>query len=172
MIYDFVLYGGEDTFRFHRFSEEETLGFGAQIVLALCQSIKRRPAMVFFDNFFTSPEVLYILRQNYGIFALGTVRNNRLRGAENVLTSEKMLKKKERGSYSQVVCNNNKLAVVRWNDNKCVTLISSYTNSEPVQKIKRYSKDAKRKVDMDCPNVVKNYNKHMGGVDLADMLAL
>lgn len=171
MIYDFVLYGGEDTFRFHRFSEEEeTLGFGAQIVLALCQSIKRRPAMVFFDNFFTSPEVLYILRQNYGIFALGTVRNNRLRGAENVLTSEKMLKKKERGSYSQVVCNNNKLAVVRWNDNKCVTLISSYTDSEPVQKIKRYSKDAKRKVDVDCPNVVKDYNKHMGGVDLADML--
>lgn len=34
IIYDFVLYGGDDTFRNHKFSEEElSLGFGAQVVI-------------------------------------------------------------------------------------------------------------------------------------------
>ncbi|CAG4969354.1 unnamed protein product [Parnassius apollo] len=80
------------------------------------------------------------------------------------------MKKKPRGSYAQVVCDKNRLAIVRWNDNKAVTLISSYVGAEPVEKIKRYCKDSKNKVDVDCPQIVKDYNKHMGGVDLADML--
>lgn len=59
MIFDFVMYGGEDTFRFHKFTEKEaTLGFGAQVVLALCQSIKKKPAFLYCDNYFTSPELL------------------------------------------------------------------------------------------------------------------
>lgn len=69
-----------------------------------------------------------------------------------------------------MVCNKSRLAIVRWNDNKPVTLISSYVATEPVEKIKRYCKEAKGKVDVDCPQIVKEYNKHMGGMDLADML--
>lgn len=171
MIYDFIMYGGEDTFRYHTFSEEESsLGFGAQVVIALCQSIQRKPAVIYCDNFFSSPELFYILRENYGIFALGTIRNNRLRGAENILPTEKDLKKKERGFFVEATCNHNRLAVVRWNDNKAVTFISSFVASAPIEKIQRYSKDAKKKVDVQCPQIVRQYNKHMGGVDLADML--
>lgn len=171
MIYDFVMYGGEDTFRNHTFTEkEQSLGFGGQVVIALCQSIKQKPAMVYFDNFFSSPELVYLLRNDYGLFSLGTIRKNRLRGAEGKLIGEKTLKKKKRGSYSRVVCNKNKLSVVRWNDNKCVTLISSYTDAEPIHKVKRYCKVAKKKIDVDYPNIVKDYNQNMGGVDLADML--
>lgn len=171
MIYDFLLYGGEDTFRFHVFTEKEaSIGFGAQVVIALCKSIKSKPAFVFCDNFFSCPELFYILREEYGIFGLGTIRNNRLRGADTVLPAEKIMKKKPRGSHAQVVCEENRLAAVRWNDNKVVTLISSYVGVDPVEKIKRYSKEAKMKIDVDCPQIVKEYNRHMGGVDLADML--
>lgn len=86
------------------------------------------------------------------------------------MISEKALKKKQRGSFSQTVCHKSKLSVVRWHDNKAATLISSYTDAESVHRIKRYCKNAKRKVDVDYPNIVKEYNKNMGGVDLADML--
>lgn len=90
IIYDFILYGGEDTFRFHNFTEEEmSLGFGAQVVIALCKSIKKIPAFVFCDNFFSCPELFYILREKYGILGLGTIRQNRLRGADAVLRAEK-----------------------------------------------------------------------------------
>lgn len=171
MIYDFVMYGGDDTFRSHKFNKQEsTLGLGAQVVIALCRTIKRKPAVVCFDNFFSSPEKVFFLREHYGIFSIGTIRSNRMRGAQDLLISEKALKKKERGSYSQVVDKKNKLAVLRWNDNKCVNLISSYTDAEPVQKISRFSKEAKARIDVDCPNIVKQYNKLMGGVDLSDML--
>ncbi|KAF9406912.1 hypothetical protein HW555_012890, partial [Spodoptera exigua] len=171
MIRDFVIYGGEDTFRFHKFTDKEaSLGFGAQIVLALCQSIKRKPAIIFCDNFFTSPELLNVLREEYGIFGLGTIRGNRLRGAEKILPDDKSFKKQRRGKCAQVVCDRSKLAVVKWNDNKPVTLLSSYVGVEPMEKIKRYSKEEKGKVDVDCPQIVKEYNKQKGGVDLADML--
>ncbi|KAJ0172494.1 hypothetical protein K1T71_011633 [Dendrolimus kikuchii] len=150
MIYDFILYGGEDTFRFHNFTEEElSLGFGAQVVIGLCKSIKKNTSFcILRQYFFSCPELFYILRENFGIFGLGTIRKNRLRGADAVLRA-----------YDQAVCDKNRLAVVRWNDNKVVTLVSTYVGTEPVEKIKRYCKEARQK-----------YNKHMGGVDLADML--
>lgn len=171
MIYDFVLYAGEDTFRSHKFTEQESsLGFGAQIVIALTQTIQKKPATIFCDNFFSSPELFYLLKVNYGVFGLGTIRSNRIRGAEKLLPDEKSMKKKQRGAFSQVVCDANKLVIVRWNDNKPVTLISSFVGSEPVQKIKRYCKEQKQKIEVDCPQIVREYNKHMGGVDLADML--
>lgn len=171
IIYDFLLYAGEDTFRYHTFSEEEeSLGFGAQVVIALCQSIDRKPAIIYCDNFFSSPELFYVLREKYGIFGLGTIRNNRIRGAEKVLPDEKAFKKKPRGHFAEVSCDKNRLAVVRWNDNKIVTFISSFVASEPVEKIVRYSKEEKKKVEVECPQIVRQYNKHMGGVDLADML--
>nr|XP_026491734.1 piggyBac transposable element-derived protein 3-like [Vanessa tameamea] len=171
IIYDFVLYGGDDTFRNHKLTEEElSLGFGAQVVIALCQSICQKPSFVFCDNFFSSPELLFILRENYGVFALGTIRGNRLRGAEKVLPTEKAMKKKPRGHFVESICDKNRLAVVRWNDNKAVTFISSFVASEPIEKIRRYSKDAKAKIDVQCPQIVRQYNRHMGGVDLSDML--
>ncbi|KAF9807340.1 hypothetical protein SFRURICE_007055 [Spodoptera frugiperda] len=70
-----------------------------KVVIALCQSISQKPSFVFCDNFFSSPELLFILRENYGVFALGTIRGNRLRGAEKVLPTEKAMRKKPRGHF-------------------------------------------------------------------------
>ncbi|KAI8437382.1 hypothetical protein MSG28_011717, partial [Choristoneura fumiferana] len=112
---------------------------------------------------------MFILRHDYGIFGLGTIRSNRLRSAEKLLPGDKDMKKKPRGNYAQVV-SDQKLAIVKWYDNKAVTFISSYVGTEPVEKTERYCKNARAKVAVDCPKVVKEYNKHMGGVDLADML--
>ncbi|XP_053603783.1 LOW QUALITY PROTEIN: piggyBac transposable element-derived protein 2-like [Plodia interpunctella] len=166
-----MLYGGDDTFRgIHFTEEEESLGIGSKVVIALCKTEKKKASTIYFDNYFTSLELVYILRENYGLFSLGIVRQNRLKDAGNKMVSEKILKKKGRGSFSQVVCNENKISVVKWFDNKQVTLVSSYTDAYPLEKIKRCCKESKGRVDVTCPQIVKHYNRHMGGVDLADML--
>jgi hypothetical protein len=171
LIYDFILYAGADTFRDIEFKpEEECLGVGAKTVLALCQSIKKRPCVVYFDNWFTSLELIYLLRHEYGIFSLGTIRKNRLKDANELLLSDKILIKKGRGSNCQVTCNENHVAIVQWYDNKPVTMASSYVDSFPMDKVRRFSKESKTYVEIPCPQIVKHYNRHMGGVDLADML--
>lgn len=85
------------------------------------------------------------------------------------MPTEKTLKKKGRGAFCQVVCNDNKISIVKWFDNKEVVLASSYVDAHPVEKIKRFSKDVDRRIDVNCPQIVK-HNHHMGGVNLADML--
>ncbi|KAF9405413.1 hypothetical protein HW555_013841, partial [Spodoptera exigua] len=170
-VYDFLIYGGEDTFRSIDLSPvESSLGMGAKVVIALCKTIPD-PAcfVVYFDNFFTNLELIHYLREEMGIFSLGTIRANRLRGAEKKLMSDKALKKNPRGSHSQVVCNNKKVCVVKWYDNKCVTTASSYVDVHPISTIQRYDKEKKMRSALPCPEIIKQYNAHMG-VDLADML--
>ncbi|KAF9411149.1 hypothetical protein HW555_010011 [Spodoptera exigua] len=92
VVYDFLIYGGGDTFRFHFFTEEEnSMGLGAKVVLALTKSIYSETCMqnLCFDKFFRSIELLQYLRDEYGVFALGTIRANRLREAEKKLPTDK-----------------------------------------------------------------------------------
>lgn len=64
---------------------------------------------------------------------------------------EKEMKKKERGAFSESTCDNNCLPVVRWNDNKAVTFISTCVARDPIEKIQRYCKDSRKNVDVQCP---------------------
>lgn len=169
MVYDFFPYAGESTFRNHEFSEaEEGLGFGAKVVIALSKSIQNKAlSVVYFDNFFSSLELISYLREEFGILSLGTIRCNRLRSCP--LKSDSDLRREGRGSFDQAVDNSNRNVVIKWYDNKSVILCSSYIASNPVETIQRYSKVGGGKVQIVCPQLVKHYNSHMGGVDLADM---
>ena len=101
-----------------------------------------------------------------GIKTLDTVRENRCGGAR--LLSDNELKKKGRGQYD--FCSSENVIAVKWHDNKCVTLLSNAVGVEPVGSVKRFDVEAKCKVDIPCPSFVLAYNKHMGGIDLSDML--
>lgn len=171
-VYDFLVYGGEDTFRYHVFSnEEECMGLAAKVVVALSQTIQQPACKVlYFDNFFTSLELIHHMRNEYGIFSLGTIRSNRLREANEKLPTDKNLKKRGRGSFAQVVSNESKIAIVKWFDNKCVTAASSYVDAHPSHNVLRYNKVTKTRQQVACPNMIRHYNSRMGGVDLADML--
>lgn len=177
---DFLLYGGEDTFSTLDFTtEEESHGLGGKVVHALCKSIPDQPgSVVFFDNFFCSLGLITYLRNEKGILSLGTLRANRL--GPSPLASDKDLQKKGRGTFQQIVDNTRKIVIVKWIDNKPVLLCSSFVDAYPLSIAKRYQKSknqeivqgtsSTKKIDVACPHIVKEYNAHMGGVDLADML--
>ena len=169
IVYDFIANAGKSTFRPDDFTDAEMkLGQGAQVVLTLCRSIPDpRNSKVYFDNFFTSFELISHLR-SAEIYAIGTMRQNRLRNVE--MKNDKVLGKEPRGSYDYRTDAAAGITVVKWRDNKVVTLASSFVGVHPLTTMKRYDKVAKSKVDVTAPNIVRQYNVHMGGVDLADML--
>ncbi|KAJ8876071.1 hypothetical protein PR048_023980 [Dryococelus australis] len=63
-----------------------------------------------------------------------------------------------------------KVYLVRWIDNKEVLLATDFVGRNPQSRDTPYSKEEQKKIDISCPNTVKGYNTHMGGINLTDML--
>ncbi|KAG1937626.1 piggyBac transposable element-derived protein 3-like [Pimephales promelas] len=168
-VYDFMVYTGKSTFDGSTQTQDKEFGLGENVVLQLCKTI-RNPSdcVVYFDNFFTSLGLVTHLNDSMGLRNLGTIRKNRLMGCS--VAEDRDLLRRGRGSFDFRVDNDAKLAVVKWADNKTVTLVSSCASVNPVGQVRRYSKEEKRKISVPCPKIVSEYNTHMGGVDLADMM--
>jgi len=124
---------------------------------------------VFYDNYFTGVDLQVYPAKN-GIHSVGTVRSNRLPSC--TLMTEAQLKKEGRGAIDEktVVIDGVHLSAVRWHDNKAVTLLSTFAGSEPISEVSRWNNKSKCRETVQCPNVIKVYNSHMGGVDLIDSL--
>ena len=117
------------------------------------------------DNFFTSTKLIRYL-QLKSIAATGTVRLCRMENPP--LKDVKMMEKEARGASDVAVDANINMAAVRWKDNKVVNVLSTFAGKDPVQKVKRYSQEAKKRIDIPQPKVVHVYNRYMGGVDRLD----
>ena len=150
-------------------SEVRETGLGEHVVTKLTKAVQNVypdcAFSVFCDNFFTSPSLLSNL-QTKNIKITGTVRQNRVDKCP--LLDVKSFKKKPRGFYDYRLDQNDSICAVRWHDNNVVTLLSNEFGVQPIQKAKRYSTALKRRVEIDQPNVVAQYNKFMGGVDRLD----
>ena len=101
-----------------------------------------------------------------GILSLGTLRENRMMGCQ--LKSERQLGEREAIVY-KVSCDGD-ICVVRWLDNRVVTLASTFAAVELRDKVKRWSTFAKEHIEVSRPFAVKVYNCYMGGVDKVDFL--
>ncbi|CAB4067154.1 unnamed protein product [Lepeophtheirus salmonis] len=117
------------------------------------------------DNFFTSPRLVRLLKEN-GIAATGTLRANRTENAPLIANDE--IKKGSRGISNVVNDNKYNVTLVRWKDNKVVTVASTLYGKEPMKRASRYMKDNGGRVYRDQPNDISVYNRHMGGVDKLD----
>lgn len=170
MVYDILPYAGADTFSHVTFSaEEEALGLGGKVVVYLCRTLQNpEESAVFFDNFFCSIELIKYLKETFGTVSLGTIRSPRMRGCP--LLEDKALLKKGRGHYDQKTEKTSGVTIIKWVDNKVVNLASNFVGVQPEGTVKRFSKEESKKVAVPCPRIVLEYNNHMGGVDLADML--
>ena len=71
---------------------------------------------------------------------------------------------------SSDVVNDNKsnVTLVRWKDNKVVTVASTLYGKEPMKRARRYIKDKGGRVEIDQPNSISVYSKTMNGVDRMD----
>ena len=102
-----------------------------------------------------------------GILSVATIRKDRMKGCN--LPSENNMKKMGRGTHSYKCDLNSSLVIVWWYDNKCMNVCSNYANPEPVSSMKRWDQVNKKHVNINCPDVIKDYNKSNGVVDLANM---
>ena len=171
-IHDIMMYQGQSTFDAHRVQlpdNQASMAVSVKIVLALSKTIDRAgPSIVYADNFFLSLKCVQELKEHYKCRYTGTARENRV-GNPPIMTVKAMNSKKvPRGTFDNR--SSNDVIVVRWKDNKPVTLISNDKGINPVVKVKRFCKVQKKRVEVDCPVVVAEYNAHMGGIDKSDML--
>ena len=168
-VYDFEVEGGLGSKGAPADSEPPTeCGESGFVVLRLTSDLDPFKHEVFFDNYFSSPELLKYLKQEKKIWAVSTLNGKRARQCP--ISTEKEMKKNGRGFSQQFVDTSGSVVVTTWYDNKRVLTVSNYAGKEPLGICKRYDRAAKKKIDVERPFSVEVYNKFMGGVDKADML--
>ena len=117
------------------------------------------------DNFFTGQKLLRLLKEN-GIAATGTVRANRMENEPLQAVDE--MQKFARGSSDVVNDKESNVTLVRWKDNKVVTVASTLNGKEPIKIACRYIKNKGGRVKIDQANAIFVYIQTMGGVDRMD----
>ena len=97
--------------------------------------------------------------KDQGIFAVGTLPQDRLRGCK--LAMEKEMKNSGRGTIHQFT-EKNGLVVCVWFDNRRVITISNFTGKGPISYAKRCDGKEKKVVQIPHPSSVQIYNRFMG----------
>uniref|UniRef100_A0A3B3S9X6 PiggyBac transposable element-derived protein domain-containing protein n=1 Tax=Paramormyrops kingsleyae TaxID=1676925 RepID=A0A3B3S9X6_9TELE len=166
MAYNFEFHVG----KIQPVSRMPDLGASSNIVLRVASIIPSyQNFKLYHDNWFTSIG-LEVEMAKRGIHCLGTVRTNRLKGCP--LKTDKEMKKMGRGSFEEKVATYDGVQIIanKWQDNRSVTLLNTFTGAHPVLQVERWDKTKKETINVTCPTSVSVYNKHMGGVDLMDSL--
>ena len=96
------------------------------------------------------------------------MRADRMRNCP--LSKERDLKKKGRGSFDFRCDKDKDVLLCRWFDNKVMAVASNVHSVEPTHHVKRYDGKEKKHIEVECPALIKEYNKKMGDVDKCDML--
>ena len=72
------------------------------------------------------------------------------------------MKKEERGTYDYRFDSNEKILIIKWEDNKRATVGTNYDTVLPIRNVQRCQRDKKCKGNVPQPNVLNSYNKYMG----------
>lgn len=162
IVYDIEVYVGKGTIK------KTNLGISGDVVVRLTEGLpKNKNFKVYIDNWFTSHALLVEL-YSLGLLAIGTVRANRIPDIN--FKNDKILKAAGRGSSDYYTDTNNTIFALKWFDNQCVHVASSFVGHAPEEPVKRWSVAEKKYISVSRPAIIKQYNQHMGGVDLHDML--
>ena len=160
--YDFYVYTGKT-------NEVYTHGLGHHVVMKLVQPLLNQGYHVFFDNFYTSMQLLKDLFAQ-GTPSCGTVTENRKGFPNSMKQGKNWAKKRERGEMRWK--REGQCLALQWVDNKVVTMLSTIDNANDFVSV-----DRKKKVDgkwetlsVRKPFTIERYNKYMNAVDRSDQL--
>jgi hypothetical protein len=150
--------------------KKRQFGVGESVILKLTEEIpENKNDTVGFDNYFTSLRLLCILRQKR-LNAISTIRNNRLQTLKDMLECDKSLKKRGRGSYDWRSDHAKRITIVKWQDNKAITVASNFISHQLGTPAERYLASKGEYEDIPGPSAVETYNKVMNGVDVCDQI--
>lgn len=136
---------------------------GLRVVKELTIDLVGKNYSVYFDNFFSSVELLIYLQQNK-INAAATTRPNRKNFPKDFPTDKEMI----RGNFAWRSTRTG-ITATKWKDRKGIHFLSNMHSPLTETSVRRKEHDGSTK-QIACPAVVQDYNKHMGCVDKADML--
>ena len=146
------------------------LGFGASAVANLNSKLGVKQTSNYYNtinNYFTSLALLRHL-STMRLAVTRTVRTNRMENAP--LQDIVKMNKEKRGSSDVVTDVSSNITAVRWKDNKFVNAISAFTGKQPIQQAKRCCHRENRRVNIEQPNILNQYNTSMGVVDCTDLV--
>ena len=142
--------------------QDTSLPLSMRVVLSLCSDLKLKGYHVYFDNFYTSPDLCRRLLEN-GFGSCGTVRTNR-RGIPKTFR-EKKLKKGEVTTY-----NDGQILGLKWMDKRPVAVLTTIHDNSMMTITRRTRSSEQGTQTIQKPTVIEKYNTYMGGVDKADQL--
>jgi len=156
-ICSFDIYTGKDPAR-----PVHPNGVAYDVVMNLLENYYNKGYFVFTDNFYTSPTLAKGLLDKE-IYTTGTVRSNRKHFPKDLAS-----KSKNAQQGDQTYRYHEHITAVKWHDNKDVFVMSTMFGNEITTVKRRAKQDKATRVDVSCPAMIADYNKFMGGVDLAD----
>lgn len=160
--WDFFVYEGKR-------AQSSNKGLSYDTVMSLLNtSLLGTGYKLYVDNFYTSPVLFKDLLQK-NISACGTIRTKR-QGYPST-TNNALDCKAPRGSIRWL--REDPLLFVQWKDTRDVFMCSTMHTAHEGETVERKIKDEEGEwavKDVPIPPAIKDYNKHMGGVDLSDAL--
>ncbi|XP_021913223.1 piggyBac transposable element-derived protein 4-like [Zootermopsis nevadensis] len=154
-VWSFLVYTGKDMELTNQFVTAET-SKTAVIVVKLLEPLLGRGHTVWMDNFYNSPHLARFLKSKK-TDCVGTLRPN----WKNVPPAVKNMKLKKGEHCGQ---HSGDVAVLAWQDKRRVTMISTYHKHDICVTINTAKQEQTK------PVVVRDYNKHMLGVDMKDQM--
>lgn len=159
-IWDFEVYTGR--------KGEVEQNHTKNVVIRLMRPLEGKGYRVFTDNFYTSPELFFTLRER-DVHACGTVRPNRKDLPKEIMDHKlPAVKNLDRGGA--LFRQKGELLAVTWKDKKPVHLITTVPVGNDMDTATRKIKEGGvwQEKEFGCPTAIKLYNSFMGGVDLGD----
>lgn len=144
------VYGGQG------FNDENNLGQTAAIVLKLMQPYLHKGYHVFTDNYYNSVALTEFLSSK-GTYITGTLRKDRKGNPKRVISTK--LKKGQ-----MVWRSKGDVSVSKWKDKRDVLMISNSHVPKMISATNRKGKEKQK------PNMVKDYNDSMSGIDRSDQI--